>query len=231
MSTPLQIDFVSDVACPWCAIGLGGLDVALDRLLGVVDAHLSFQPFELNPSMGAEGQDVTEHLTEKYGSTAQQQAEIRERIRERGASVGFTFNPEGRGRIWNTFDAHRLLYWAGEVGPDRQYALKRELLQAYHGRAQNVSDPEVLVAACRTVGLDEARAREILAGDAYALEVRQSEREWQQAGIQSVPAVIVNRKYLISGGQPPEVFEDALRRIAYEAAGEGADEGATGRAG
>ncbi len=217
MSKTLQIDFVSDVACPWCAVGLGGLEQALDQLLGVVDAHITFQPFELNPAMGPEGQDMTEHLTQKYGSTPEEQAQIRERIRARGAEVGFQFKPEGRGRIWNTFDAHRLLCWAGEQGPDKQFALKKELLTAYHGRAENVSDAEVLVRACVTAGLDAVKAREILASQAYALEVRQAEQQWQQAGISSVPAVIVNRKYLISGGQPAAAYEDALRRIASEA--------------
>jgi predicted DsbA family dithiol-disulfide isomerase len=178
MSTSLQIDFVSDVACPWCAVGLGGLEQALDQLLGVVDAHVQFQPFELNPAMGPEGQDITEHLSQKYGSTAEQQAQIRETIRARGAEVGFTFRPEGRGRVWNTFDAHRLLHWAGEQGPDKQYALKKELLIAYHGRAENVSDPEVLVRACLAAGLDEHRARAILAGDDYALAVRENELQW-----------------------------------------------------
>jgi predicted DsbA family dithiol-disulfide isomerase len=218
MLTTLNIDFVSDVACPWCAVGLGGLEQALDRLLGEVDAHIRFQPFELNPAMGPEGQDVGEHLTQKYGSTAEEQAQIRERIRARGAEVGFAFKPEGRGRIWNTFDAHRLLHWAGEQGPDKQFALKKELLMAYHGRAENVSDPEVLVRACVTAGLEEARAREILAGDEYALAVRENEQQWQQAGIHSVPAVIVNRQFLISGGQPAAAYEQALRRIAQESA-------------
>lgn len=216
MSTTLQIDFVSDVACPWCAVGLGGLEQALDQLLGQVDAHIQFQPFELNPAMGPEGQDVAEHLTQKYGSTPEQQSQIRETIRARGAEVGFSFKPEGRGRIWNTFDAHRLLHWAGEQGPDKQYALKKELLTAYHSRAENVSDAEVLVRACRTVGLDEARTREILGGNEYALAVRENEMQWQQAGISSVPAVIVNRQYLISGGQPVAMYVDALRRIAAD---------------
>lgn len=216
MSTTLQIDFVSDVACPWCAVGLGGLEQALDQLLGQVDAHIQFQPFELNPAMGPEGQDVAEHLTQKYGSTPEQQSQIRETIRARGAEVGFNFKPEGRGRIWNTFDAHRLLHWAGEQGPDKQYALKKELLTAYHSRAENVSDAEVLVRACRTVGLDEARTREILGGNEYALAVRENEMQWQQAGISSVPAVIVNRQYLISGGQPVAMYVDALRRIAAD---------------
>ena len=225
MTTSLQIDFVSDVACPWCAIGLAGLDTALDKLLGEIDAHITFQPFELNPAMGPEGQDVAEHLTQKYGSTPEQQSQIRETIRARGAAVGFTFKPEGRGRIWNTFDAHRLLHWAGEQGADKQYALKRELLAAYHGRAENVSDAEVLLRACTTVGLDAARAQAILSSEEYALPVRENEMQWQQAGITAVPAVIVNRQYLISGGQPPEAYEEALRRIAASVAEAGAQPG------
>jgi predicted DsbA family dithiol-disulfide isomerase len=213
----LYIDFVSDVACPWCAVGLAGLEVALEQLLGEVDAHIRFQPFELNPTMGPEGQDVTEHLSQKYGSSPEEQAQIRERIRQRGAEVGFVFHPQGRGRIWNTFDAHRLLHWAGELGPDKQYALKKELLTAYHGRAENISDPAVLLRACAVAGLDAERARAILDGEEYALAVRQAELQWQQAGIHSVPAVIVNQQYLISGGQPPAVYVDALRRIASAA--------------
>lgn len=216
MTTPLQIDFVSDIACPWCAVGLGALEQALENTLGVVDAHIQFQPFELNPSMGPEGQDISEHLTQKYGSTPEQQAKIRETIRQRGAEVGFSFRAEGRVRVWNTFDAHRLLHWAGLQGADKQYALKKELLVAYHGRAEKVADPEVLVHAVAAVGLDEAKARAILASDDYALEVRENEQFWQKAGVNSVPAVIINRQFLISGGQPAAVFEQTLRRIAAE---------------
>jgi predicted DsbA family dithiol-disulfide isomerase len=220
MTTSLQIDFVSDIACPWCAVGLGALEQALTHVQGDISAELHFQPFELNPHMGPEGQDVGEHLSEKYGSTPEQQAQIRETIRQRGAEVGFTFKPEGRGRIWNTFDAHRLLHWAGLQGADKQHALKKELLNAYHGRAENVSDAEVLAQACASVGLDAAQARAILAGDDYADAVRSNEMQWQQAGIRSVPAIVINRQYLISGGQPAAVFEEALRKIAADAAGQ-----------
>jgi predicted DsbA family dithiol-disulfide isomerase len=220
MTTSLQIDFVSDVACPWCAVGLGALEQALANVQGDIQAELHFQPFELNPHMGPEGQDMTEHLTEKYGSTPEQQAQIRETIRQRGAEVGFTFKPEGRGRIWNTFDAHRLLHWAGLQSTSLQHALKKELLTAYHGRAENVSDAEVLANACASVGLDAAQARAILAGDDYADAVRENELQWQQAGIRSVPAIVINRQYLISGGQPVETFEQALRKIAADAAGQ-----------
>jgi predicted DsbA family dithiol-disulfide isomerase len=219
MNTTLKIDFVSDIACPWCAVGLSALEQALTRVGPDISAELQFQPFELNPHMGPEGQDVSEHLSEKYGSTPEQQAQIRETIRQRGAAVGFTFNPQGRGRIWNTFDAHRLLCWAGEEDPAQQHALKKALLVAYHGQAENPSDHEVLLRLVADTGLDLERARAILASDEFALEVREREQFFQRAGIQSVPAVIINEKHLISGGQPVEVFEQALRKIAAGTAG------------
>ncbi|MBN9404046.1 MAG: DsbA family oxidoreductase [Burkholderiales bacterium] len=214
MPTPMRIDFVSDVACPWCAVGLASLQQALARSADAVQAELHFQPFELNPDMAPEGEDSGEHLGRKYGSTPAQQAQIRATIAERGAAVGFAFKPDGRGRIVNTFNAHRLLHWAGLEGAERQLALKRALMEAYHGRAERVDHDEVLLAAVRAAGLDEARARQILAGDEFADAVRTAERRWQMAGIQSVPAVVINQRHLISGGQPPEVFEQALRQIA-----------------
>ena len=214
MPISMRIDFVSDVACPWCAVGLASLQQALKNSADAVQATLHFQPFELNPDMPAEGEDVGEHLGRKYGSTPEQRARIQATIRERGAAVGFAFNPDGRGRIVNTFNAHRLLHWAGLDGVDKQLALKRALLEAYHARAERVDHDEVLLAAVRAAGLDEARARQILAGEEFADAVRAAERRWQMAGIQSVPAVVINQRHLISGGQPPEVFEQALRQIA-----------------
>jgi predicted DsbA family dithiol-disulfide isomerase len=218
MTTALKIDFVSDVACPWCAVGLGALEQALQRVGPDISAELHFQPFELNPDMGPEGQDMVEHLTEKYGSTPEQLARNREAIAQRGAAVGFTFRPEGRGRIWNTFDAHRLLCWAGAEDPVKQHALKKALLEAYHGRAEKVADPEVLLRAVAQAGLDLERGRAILASEEFALEVREREQFFQRAGIHSVPAVIINERHLISGGQPVEIFEQALRKIAADLA-------------
>ncbi len=215
MTQTLKIDFVSDVSCPWCAIGLAALEQALARVQPDVTAELHFQPFELNPQMGPEGEDVGEHLTKKYGSTAEQQAQIRETIRQRGAEAGFVFKPEGRGRIWNTFNAHRLLAWAAAEGqPGQQHALKKALLEAYHGRAESPADDAVLLAAAEAVGLDRARAAAVLASDAFADEVREREQYFTAHGIHSVPAVIVNDRHLISGGQPAAVFEQALRQIA-----------------
>lgn len=218
MATSLKIDFVSDIACPWCAVGLFSLEKALDRLQGEVRADLHFQPFELNPNMGPGGQDLGEHLTQKYGSSAEQQAQIRQTISARGAEVGFVFAPGGRGRVYNTFDAHRLLAWAesqDEVqGEGAQRRLKKALLAAYQGRAERIEDHEVLLAVVAGAGLDVAAAREVLESGAYADKVRAVEQLYQRSGIQSVPAVIVNDQYLISGGQPVEVFEQSLRQIA-----------------
>jgi predicted DsbA family dithiol-disulfide isomerase len=215
MNTPktLKIDFVSDVVCPWCAIGLSSLETALERVNGEIGAELHFHPFELNPQMAPEGEDIVEHLGRKYGIDAAQIARNREAIRARGESVGFRFGAR-RDRTWNTFDAHRLLHWAGLEG--RQRELKHELLAAYHGEGENPSDPEVLVRRAAAAGLDADRAREVLTSGAYAEDVRAQEQHWLELGIHSVPAVIVNDRHLISGGQPPEVFEQALRQIAAQ---------------
>ena len=222
MSTHLKIDFVSDVACPWCAVGLYSLQQALAQVQGDISAEVHFQPFELNPDMGPEGQDLSEHLTQQYGSTAADQARIRETITARGQEVGFTFNPDGRGRVWNTFDAHRLLAWAEGQGEGAQRSLKKALLAAYQGRAECIEDHEVLLAVVQEAGLDGVAAREVLASGAYADKVRAVEQLYQRSGIHSVPAVVINDQYLISGGQPVEVFEQSLREIAARA-GEEAD--------
>ena len=206
----MKIDFISDVACPWCAVGLNSLERALERLGAGVDVELHFQPFELNPQMGPEGEDAAEHLARKYGSTPQQLESNRAAIRERGAEVGFAFGD--RTRIWNTFDAHRLLHWAGIEGHQRE--LKHALLRAYHGRGENPGAHDVLLKLAREVGLDEDRAREVLESGRYAEEVRAEERRWQELGIHAVPAVVIDDRHLIQGGQPPEVFERALRQLA-----------------
>ena len=208
----LRIDLVSDVVCPWCAIGLVSLEQALQRTQGAVAAELHFQPFELNPQLPAEGEGIGEHLQRKYGMDPAQLADNQERIRARGAALGFVFDFNARSRIWNTFDAHRLLHWAGIEGGQR--ALKHALLQAYFSEGRNVSDHATLVDIASDAGFDAERAQAILASDDYAAEVREAERFFTRNGINGVPAVIIERKHLVSGGQPVEVFERALREIA-----------------
>lgn len=214
MSKPMKIDFVSDVSCPWCVIGLRGLEEALARTGDLIEADITFQPFELNPQMGSEGQNIGEHIAEKYGSTPEQSAANRTMIRDRAADLGFVMRMSETSRIYNTFDAHRLLHWAQIEG--KQRALKRALFDVYFTDQQNPSDHSVLVATAAKVGLDPTRAAAILASDEFAQDVRTAERLWQSRGISAVPAVIINDRYLISGGQPAEAFESALREIAVD---------------
>ena len=206
----LRIDFVSDVACPWCAVGLLSLEQALERMRGEVQVDLHFQPFEINPQMPPEGEDAAEHLAKKYGLTEAELASNQARIRERGAELGFTF--AARKRVHNTFDAHRLLHWAGIDG--KQLALKHALLRAYFTDGENVSDHATLLRIASNVGLSTERAGAILASDEYASDVRIAEQFYLDNGIHGVPAIIIDQHHLISGGQPVDVFERALREIA-----------------
>jgi predicted DsbA family dithiol-disulfide isomerase len=214
MPAKLKIDFVSDVSCPWCVIGLRALEQALERVGDAVTADIHFQPFELNPQLPQAGQDITEHLVQKYGSTPEQLRHNQEAIRARGAELGFTFDMGKRSRVYNTFDAHRLLHWAELEG--RQLELKRALFAAYFTAGRNPSDREVLVDLATQAGLDPVRAREVLESGRYADEVREREQMYGRLGIQAVPSVIFNDKYLIQGGQPVDIFEQALRQIASE---------------
>ena len=214
MATPLKIEFVSDIVCPWCVIGLGGLEQAIAAIGGDVAADIRFAPFELNPDMPPEGQNIAEHIAEKYGATPEQSASNRATIQARAAELGFTMTGTADSRIYNTFDAHRLLHWAGEQG--RQAALKRRLFAVYFTEQRNPADHEILAEAATDAGLDAADARAVLASSRYADEVRAAERHSHERGITGVPAIIINDKYLISGGQPPAIFEKALRQIAAE---------------
>lgn len=206
----LKIAFVSDVACPWCAIGLASMERALANRNEEVEATMRIEPFELNPDMGPEGAETVPYLMRKYGRTPEQIAQAQARIRERGAAVGFRFG--ARNHVWNTFDAHRVLHWAGLEG--RALELKRALLRAYHGEGRNPAAPEVLVELAAEVGLDPARARAIVDSREFEPEVRKRERHWLEMGVSGVPFVLVNGQYAIEGAQPPEAFEQAFTKIA-----------------
>ncbi len=213
----LRIDFVSDIACPWCAVGLASLEQAIENVKDQASVEIHFQPFELNPHMGSEGEDIVEHLTHKYRITPEQVAVNQQRIAQRGAEVGFHFNQAGRKRIYNTFDAHRLLHWADvDFGREAQHKLKRAMLEAYSTLGENPSNHEVLLDTVERAGLDRIRAADILSSEEFRNEVRQSQQLYLSRGIQSVPAVIINERYLVQGGQPAEVFEQALRQAAAE---------------
>jgi len=217
MTTPLHIDFVSDVACPWCAIGLASLERALRGLDGVVTASIHFQPFELNSGMAPGGENIDAFIGGRYGADAAQMTAMRENVRARAASVGLTFNQDASSRIYNTFDAHRLLHWAGPTG--KQQTLKQMLFKANFTDNADISDHHVLAAAAVAAGLDGDEASQVLASGRYAEEVREAEKLWVSRGIHAVPGIVINGKWLISGGQPPEVFEQTLREIAGQIRG------------
>jgi predicted DsbA family dithiol-disulfide isomerase len=214
MSARMKIDVVSDVSCPWCVIGLKSLEAALDRIGDALQADVHFQPFELNPEMPAGGESVTEHLVKKYGAPPERFRQTEEVLRARGEQLGFKFDMNRRTHIYNTFDAHRLLHWAGTQG--RHQALKHALFEAYFTQGQDPSNHEVLVTLAARAGLDPVRARQILQSDEFTAEVRERERFYTDRGIHAVPAVIINDKYVIQGGQPVDFFEQTLRRAAAE---------------
>ncbi|GAB3487708.1 DsbA family oxidoreductase [Marinomonas epiphytica] len=214
MKAAIEIKFVSDIMCPWCVVGLRNLEIALANLDDKVSSEMTFQPFELNPQMPAEGQNFAEHIVEKYGITPEQSNENRQMIQARGKEVNFDFNFADDSRMRNSFDAHRLLHWAELEG--KQAELKNALFEAHFTHNQDVSDHSILANIAADVGLERSVALGVLEQGHYAEEVRRQEAFWQQNGISSVPTVIINNKYAISGGQPAEQFRLALEQILQE---------------
>lgn len=211
--TDLSIEIVSDVMCPWCVIGYKNLEKALAEL-PEIDADIQWHAFELNPNMPQEGQNLREHLMEKYGITLEQSEANRERISQMGLESGFTFNFADDGIMINSFDCHRLLTWAKEEG--KQTALKLALFEAHFSDNKRLNDETQLLGVVAEVGLETERAKAILASDEYAEAVRQEQSRMHQMGISSVPTFIVNQKYAINGGQPSAVFKQALQQIQNE---------------
>lgn len=216
MKKPLEIDIVSDVSCPWCIIGYQSLTGALDKLLPQPGANIAWKPFELNPGMPVEGQNLGEHLHEKYGSSKAESDQAREMITARGAALGFQFNFKDEGRIYNTFNAHRLLYWARQF--NKQTALKLALFRLYFTEGGNPANTEELIKTVAKAGLPADEARKILESDKFVNEVREEETKYQEMGISSVPTFIINGKYMITGGQPIDAFVSTLEKIIAEEA-------------
>jgi len=215
MSLPIRIDFISDIVCPWCAIALGALEIAIQRLPDDVKVDIHFKPFELNPGMPAVGQNAVEHIRQKYGSSAADIARSQVSIRSGGAQVGFVFDFEKRTHFYNTFDAHRLMFWAGLEGVQRPLA--HALFKAYFTQGQNISAHEILARIAGEVGLSEARAREILSSTLYADEVREQAFLSTSNGIYSVPVAAINARHFMTGAQSADRYEQALRSIVAQA--------------
>jgi len=208
---PLRIDIVSDVVCPWCIIGYKQLQKALAGDSGRFAPSVHWQPFELNPQMPAEGQDLAEHVAMKYGSTAQQSGRARSRLAELGASLGFHFDYFDGMRMVNTFAAHQLLYWA--AGGELQTALKLALFEAFFSRREDVSDPAVLAQVADRAGLPAAEAATVLADGRYAQAVREEQAQWQEREVHAVPTFWFQGRYMVPGAQEPATFQRVLDKI------------------
>jgi predicted DsbA family dithiol-disulfide isomerase len=214
MKPLIKIDFVSDIACPWCAVGLGSLNQAMAELSDVADFEVHFRAFELNPHMPLGGQDAMEHLTQKYGLSLDEVKANQTQIRARAAEVGFVFNPEGRKRVYNTFNSHRLLFWAAhELDLVKHAALKKELLNTYFCLGVSLDDEKNILDAVTRAGLDEARAQVILSSAEFSEEVKAEEDFYKNLGIHSVPSLIVNQKYLLQGAQPSSSLINAFQQM------------------
>jgi predicted DsbA family dithiol-disulfide isomerase len=211
MSTPIRVNFISDIVCPWCAIGLGALEQAIARLAGEVVVDVDFEPFELNPDMPQGGQNAVEHIMQKYGSNAADIARGQNSIRSGGNSVGFDFDFEKRTHFYNSFDAHRLMFWAGIEGLQRPLA--HALFSAYFTQGQDISHHETLIGIASSVGLSEDQAGVVLSSNLYASEVHEREYYFTSRGIHSVPVVVLNGRQIITGAQSADYYEQALRRI------------------
>ncbi|WP_339875327.1 DsbA family oxidoreductase [Olleya marilimosa] len=214
MTKKLKIDIVSDVVCPWCTIGYKRLEKAIQEL-GVADQiDIEWQPFELNPNMPAEGQNLNEHITEKYGSTLEQQNQSKKMMTDAGEELGFKFDYFDDMRMVNTFDAHVLLEYANDFG--KQTELKMTLTKAFFSDRKDVSKRDVLRTALLEVGLNADEALAKLDSDEARLEVRNKQGYWKNMGVNSVPTIVFNRKSAVTGAQPVDTFKQVLSELIAE---------------
>jgi predicted DsbA family dithiol-disulfide isomerase len=209
LKSPLRIDIISDVMCPWCIIGYRQLAIALEDSKVVHEIH--WHPFELNQNMPAEGQDIGEHLAEKYGTTPEQSAANRANMTAHGEELGFEFNFEDGFRMHNTFNTHQLLHWAN--GQGRRHDLKQALFTAHFTNGRDLSDDAVLVDIAVEIGLDRAEAAVVLADQRFAAEVREEQKFWTQQGISGVPAMVFDSQHLVTGAQGVDNYTSILNQL------------------
>ena len=220
MTQTLTIDIWSDVMCPWCLVGWGGLLQALDQLDGEIDAQVRWHAFELNPDMPEQGEERTAHIARKYGRTLEQSRGVQDQMRDAAQRAGVSLDYEGEeptpdAMMWNTFAAHMLLTWALEQhGAEKQTALKLALFAAHFNQRRRIGEPEVLLDIAEEVEFDREAAKAALENRDYAEQVRAGERAAYRMNITGVPAMVVGGKFLIPGAQPAEAYVNALRRAA-----------------
>ena len=217
MKPTIKINFISDIGCPWCAVALGTLEQAMENLKDQAEFEIHFEPYELNPQMKIGGANAIEYLSNKYGISEQQVKANQAKIRERAAAAGFHFHPEGRKKVYNTFDAHRLLYWAGhEHGLASQHRLKKEFFNTYFCLAADFDKRENLLEAVQRARLDQSAASKVLEEGLFAKEVKAQVAYYQDQGVNAVPNLILNGKYSLQGAQPLDILEASLKEVIKE---------------
>lgn len=209
----ITVSMVSDVVCPWCIVGYKRLKQAID-MLDDIEVEIQFHPFELNPNMPEQGQNLRDHIVEKYGVSAQQSDENRERLVHIGNTVGFSFNFSDESRMYNTFKAHQLIHIAAQKGLEE--SMKLRLFSAYFTEGKNINEINVLVEEAVVIGLDKKDVEHMLTTQQYATLVRQEASKWLQRGIQSVPTFVVGNQG-VAGAQDPETLAAFLRQAASTA--------------
>ncbi|WP_371833252.1 DsbA family oxidoreductase [Vibrio sp.] len=212
MIKTVRIDLISDIVCPWCIIGYKNLEHALSMLSDGLEADIYWHPFELNPMMKPQGENLREHIAEKYGTSLEASIAARQTITELGRDLGFEFNFSDDMRIYNTRKAHQLLLWA--QSENLQLDLEMALFHAYFTHGQNISNATVLLNIAESLGLERNVCKLILEDESWAEAVSSTEFQWLEVGINAVPAMIIDKKHLISGAQPSEILVEALIDIA-----------------
>lgn len=210
----IHIDIVSDIACPWCAIGYARLKQAMDRLSDDISFGIQWHAYELNPDASGDGLPILEALSRKYGRSSAEMEAAQADMMRIAEGLGLNFSRMQERHTRNTFDGHRLVKWAGEF--NRQTEMKMALFDAYFGYAANIADHDVLQSRAESIGLDSSEARKLLESDQYAEVVRDEEDHWQKAGVTGVPAFILNHRYMVSGAQEPDTLVEVLRKVASE---------------
>lgn len=205
----LRVDIISDVVCPWCIIGYSQLKEAADALAKTLDVH--WHPYELNPNMPLEGQNLREHITEKYGSSAEESEKTREIITHLGSEFGFAFNFDPESRIVNTLQAHKLIGWADKY--DKQHELKMVLIRRYFTQGQDVSKTDILLQAVEEIGLDTNEASQVLEDEALAKNVREEEHFWLSKGVQGVPSMVFEQRHLVTGAQGVPNYSSIIEQL------------------
>jgi len=211
---PIEIDIISDVVCPWCIVGYQQLSQALSNTR--MSAQIRWQPFELNPTMPEEGQNLQEHMAQKYGSSKAQGEENRQRLTDLGTSLGFTFAFTDASRMVNTFKVHQLLHWAGLQDDNKEHELKLVLFEAYFSDQKDVSDDNVLLSAAISIGFDTKDTLKVLQDEPYANDVRQRQKLWVDKGVSGVPSMVFSNKYMVTGAQGIKNYETVINQVIAE---------------